>query len=707
MSTLIQALLLLGVVAGVIFAVVSARRRKASTSDQTNTEVPADAPVEVHAEVHGIRTDWMDANTNPGADFHRYCSGAWSDRTPLPPAFSSWGAFVMLRQQTLDQLQAIVSELSSRKLMVARRPGSNEQLVVDFYRSAMDESAVEAAGFTPLAEELKRIDAISDKQIAARVLARLHLIGVGAFFDFGGNADLEDSTQTIAWARQGSLSLGNREMYLKDEDRLPAIRQAFVEHVARMFQLLGIDAATAKSHAEAVMRIEMTLAQASMASEVENDATNVHHPMALSEFVGSLTSLDLAAYLEATGAPQFTTMNVAQPEYFKGLNELLSTLPNEDVQCYLRWRLITRFAPVLSKAFVDESFAFFGTVVNGAKELQPRWKRALGWMDAAVGDALGQLYVARYFTAEAKAKLLEIVGNVKEAMRESMMSSDWMSEPTRTAALAKLANFEIMVGYPDDGKWKDYTGLAIDTGSLTANILRAREFLSRHELSKIGKPVDRKEWGMTPHTVNAYASFETNVLVFPAGICQAPFFDAQADDAANYAAIGAVAGHEGTHPFDPNGARYDSNGNLRPWMADADRIEFEKRSKLVEDQYSTFTVPGGIHVNGQHVRGEACADLGGLALAWRAFLKTQAGKPDVPDATGFTPRQRFFIAFGQLWANKATPEFDQWLALNDEHPAARFRVNGTVAHLDIFPETFGIPQDSPIMLPTEKRCRLW
>ncbi|MCA9801407.1 MAG: M13 family metallopeptidase [Cyanobacteria bacterium HKST-UBA02] len=653
-------------------------------------------------ESHGIKTSYMDLSADPGVDFNRFVNGAWIDSAVIPPEYPRWGAFLMLRERALENVHVLLKELASAEEL---EPGSNEQKVGDLFATALDEEAIEAQGATPILGEIARVNKARSRNSLVDVIAHLHLNQVGVLFGFGAFADLENSSQNMAHASQDGLGLPDRDYYLKDDEKSVDLRAKYLAHITRMFELLGEKPSMARKHARAVMRIETALAKASMSKVELRDPANITNRMTVDEFVALVPNLAMQRYFQKLEAPEFDDINVMQPKFFAALNELIASEPLRDIKAYMRWHVVHGAASLLSSDFVNENFQFYSKELTGTRELEPRWKRAVSLTSGALGEAIGQVYVARYFPPEAKARMLELVANIQEALRETLEEIDWMSDETRANALGKLAAFEAMIGYPD--KWKDYSSLDIDRESLVGNMIRAARFGARRNLAKIGQPVDRTEWGMTPQTVNAYYSPLRNQIVFPAAILQPPFFDFEADDAANYGGIGVVIGHEITHGFDDKGSKFDAQGNLKMWWTDADRENFEGRMNLIRTQFGNFTVAGGAKVQGDLVCGEAAADLGGVKLAYRALQKALAKTGRQTDSNGYTDEQRFFIAFGQIWASKTTPEYEQFQVTNDPHPPARYRVNGTLAHVSEFVEAFGLDPDCPMMLPEAERCKLW
>lgn len=649
-----------------------------------------------------IQATWMDRSADPGVDFNRFANGAWLDSTSIPTASSRWGTFNILQDNTNKALKEILVNLAQRKDL---KPGSEEQKLADFWAAAMDEKQIEDAGSTALTPMLSRIDAIGKTTDLPSEVARLHLSGVNVFFGFGAGSDFEDSNRVIAQAGQAGLGLPNRDYYLNSDDKSAALRAKYTSLVQRMFELLGEAPADAEKHAAAVLRIETALAKNSLSRVEQRDPKNIFHITEVSKFSAQLPNFSVDVYLKQLGAPAFAQLNVEHPAFFDGLNQLLATTAQEDVNAYLRWQLVHATSSYLPAAFGNASFEFYGKTLQGSTTQQSRETRMVSVINGSLGEALGKLYVAKVFPPEAKVKVLALVDNVKAELKETLLHVSWMSEPTRVQALAKLNAFEAKIGYPNN--WADYSALQVDRKSLVTNVLNANQFHSYKDLAKIGTKVDRAEWEMLPQTVNAYYSPTMNQIVFPAAILQAPFFDPNADDSVNYGGIGVVIGHEMTHAFDDEGSKFDHHGNIADWWTEADRKNFDDRIALIREQFSGFQVSGGLNVNGELVSGEAAADLGGVKLAYNALQKVLKDKRRIKDANGFTEDQRFFIAFAQVWAQKARPEAEQLLAKTDPHPPARFRVNGTLAHLPEFAKAFGLPAICPMVLPPNKRCQLW
>lgn len=652
---------------------------------------------------HGIKPSYMDKSVSPGDDFNRFANGSWIDNTEIPAEYPRWGAFLMLRDKTLNDLKVILDDLASSTTIPAQ--GTNEQKIRDFYATGMDLAAIEAAGASPLAPELASISSIRSLRRLTDVIARLHQVGVSSVFAFGASPDADDSSQMIGHALQSGLGLPDRDYYLQNDEKAVTLRKQYVDLVTRMFVLIGVKPKTAAKNAETVLAIESAMAAAFMSKEDRRDPDKTRNKMTIAAFQALVPSLKVARYFSAIGCPPMETLNVMMPNYFVELEKLLKSVPLRSWRVYLKWQLVRASASTLSSDFVNASFDFYGKTMQGSQELEPRWKQMIGFTNGALGEALGQLYVAKHFKPEAKAKMLELIAHLQDAFRDSINERTWMSEETRANALAKLDAFVPMIGYPD--KWKDYSDLHIDRSSFAANCLRTNELEHKEDLLKIGKPVDQSEWHMTPQTVNAYYSPQSNRIVFPAAILQDPFFDPEADFAFNCGGILMVIGHEESHGFDDKGCRYDGQGNLRNWFAKGDLEKFLGLIQLLKNQYGRFTIGSGKAINPNLVAGEAAGDLGGILLALRVLKKHIAKNGMTVDANGYNDLQRFFIAFGQIWASKVTPQYEEQQVATDPHPPAQFRVNGTLAHLADFAEAFGLPDDCPMMLPPAERCDLW
>ncbi|HLN98698.1 MAG TPA: M13 family metallopeptidase [Pyrinomonadaceae bacterium] len=640
---------------------------------------------------------------NACEDFYQYANGGWIAKNEIPPAFSSWGLTSPLREKNIATLHQILEDAAKN---AAAPKGSNEQKIGAFYASCMDEASIEAAGATPLAKEIAAINKMKSAGDLPAMLAHLHQEGVPAIFGFGAGQDFKKSDSVIAITGQGGLSLPDRDFYLKDDEKSKSTRDAYVQHVTNMFKLLGDNADTAAAEAQAVMKIETQLAQVSLDRVSRRDASKQYHKMSPADLKNVMANFDWPTYFKKIGAPQFSEINVAHPDFFKGVDQMLVSVPLADWKTYLRWHLVHDAADALSTPFVNENFNFYGKTLNGTKELQPRWRRCVVSTDNGLGEALGEVYVKKAFPPEAKARMKELVNNLIVALREDIPTLEWMSQPTREAAIAKLNAFAVKIGYPD--KWRDYSTLKIERTSYLDNLARASEFERRRNLAKMGRPVDRTEWVMTPPTVNAYNNSLMNEIVFPAGILQPPYFDLTGDDALNYGAIGAVIGHEMSHGFDDQGRKFDFQGNLKDWWTEADAKNYMERANCVEQQFSSFRVEEvGMNQNGKLVLGESIGDLGGLKIAWLAFQKSMQGKPRPADIDGFTPEQRFFLGWAQVWGRKQTPEAMRQQILTDPHPLGRFRTNGPLSNMPQFAEAFHCKLGDAMVRPPDKRCQVW
>ncbi len=653
-------------------------------------------------DVHGLDPADFDKTCKPCDDFFKYVNGGWLARNPIPAAYPSWGRDNILADHNLDVLRQVLEEAAAMK---SPAPGSVEQKIGDFYGSCMDTAKIDAAGIHPLDSELDRIAKISDNASLEAEVAHLQGFGAQVMFNFDSTQDFRDSTEQTGEAFQGGLGLPDRDYYLKDDDRSKQIRDGYRQHVIKMFGLMGDTAERSITEADTVMKIETALATASMTRTDLRDPEKIYHRMAAEDLQKLTPHFDWTAYFRDIGFPGIRVINAAQPDFLKALDAQLTSVSLDDWKTYLRWHLIHLAAPRLSAPFVDENFNFFGHALTGTTEQQPRWKRCVHATDQALGEALGQKYVERAFPPEAKARALDMVHALIDALRDDLKTLSWMTPATRTQALAKLNAITLKIGYPD--KWRDYSSLPVDRDFYVVNAFRAEHFEFHRDLAKIGQPVDRAEWGMTPPTVNAYYNPQLNEIVFPAGILQPPYFDGHADDALNFGAMGAIIGHEMTHGFDDEGRQFDATGNMRDWWAPEDAKNFDERAACIEKQFDGFVVSGDLHENGKLVLGESIADLGGLVIAHAAFLKTQAGKPQTPGADGYTPEQRFFIAYARSWCDAERPDFEKLLVTVDPHPLSRFRAIAPLQNMAIFAAAFDCKAGDPMVRPEDQHCRIW
>lgn len=650
---------------------------------------------------HGIDVKSIATNVKPCRDFYRYANGTWIDNNPIPADRSSWGAGSELYEKNLVVLHQILEDAAK-----ANAPkGSVTRKVGDFYRAGMDEAKIEAEGVTPLNKEFARIAGIKDRAGLADEIAHLHRLTVYPVFGFFAYQDFKNSTRIIAQLYQGGLGLPDRDYYTNEDDKSKEIRKQYGEHVAKMFELLGDKPVQAAAEANTVMALETRLAKSSMTQVEQRDPNAIYHKLTLAELNALTPGYSWNRYFAGIGIAQPGDINVAQPEFFKEVGRMMVSVSIGDWQTYLRWQLIHATASKLSSRFVNEDFRFNGTILGGAKELRPRWKRVLQATDSDLGEALGQLYVAKAFGPEAKARAQAMVANLKAALRDRLSTLEWIGEDTRKQALKKLDAIAVKVGYPD--KWRDYSGLAVDGGSYVMNDFQASEFEFERNLKKIGKPIDRSEWGITTPTVDAYYNPNFNEIVFPAGILQPPFFDPKADDATNYGAIGSVIGHELTHGFDDQGHQFDADGNLKNWWTAEDEKNYNERAALIDKQYSDYVAIEDLHINGKLTMGENIADLGGLKIAYLALQKALAGKPRPEKIDGYTPEQRFFLSFAQSWRSSRRPEFTRLLIATDPHSPPQFRVLGPVSNMPEFLKAFDCEGENSLARPEALRVKIW
>jgi putative endopeptidase len=650
---------------------------------------------------HGVDLAIRDKTCKPCEDFYHYASGEWLAKNPIPAAYPSWGRFNELAERNRELLHQILEQAAENLQASA---GSNERKIGDFYASCMDDKQINAAGARPLNMEFSRIDAVQNVRELQEEVARLQGLGVRALFDFGSTQDAKNSSQVIGGADQGGLGLPDRDYYTKTDEKSKQIRQQYEEHVAKMLALAGDEDAKAVTAAKAIVELETRLANASMTRVERRDPEKTYHKMNRSDLRTLTPNWSWEDYFKEVGYTNIDSVDVSAPKFFQTMSEALKETPIENWKTYLRWHLMNSTAPYLSDPFVDEDFNFKGRVLQGTEELLPRWKRCVSATDRQLGEALGQIYVQKYFPPEAKTRALEMVNHLIEALNDDLQTLPWMGPATKKQAFAKLAAFARKIGYPD--KWRDYSAYVVDRGPYAFNQMRGAQFEFKRDLNKIGKPVDRTEWDMTPPTVNAYYNPEMNEIVFPAGILQPPFFDMNGDDASNYGAMGAVIGHEMTHGFDDEGRKFDAQGNLRDWWTPEDEKNFNERAACVEKQFNNYVVQDDIHENGKLVLGESIADLGGLNLAYRALQKAEKGKKTEPIG-GLTADQRFFLSFAQIWASNDRPEFERLMVNTNPHPLARFRAIAPPSNMPEFARAFGCKEGDAMARPSAIRCQIW
>lgn len=653
----------------------------------------------VMAQSKGFDNSRMNTSVEACADFFEYANGTWLKNTQIPPAYSRWGSFNILAENNRDIMKSVVE--SASKTRAAK--GSDAQLIGDFYLSCMDETAIERAGAKPLDPYFKQIAGIKTKEDLIKLIAEMHNAGVPALFNFGGGPDLKNSSMVIANSGQGGLSLPSRDYYTNTDEKSKETRAKFMEYMTNMFRLLGDSPETAGRNAQTVMNIQTRLANASLPPVEMRNPDNRYHKISLTQAKELAPNLYLDAYMATRGVPPVTEINIGQPNFFKEVNLMLNDVSIADWQTYLRWMTVNAAAPLLSKAFEEENFNFYSRYLSGQKEQQPRWRRCVGATDGSLGEALGQEFVKKAFTPKAKQRMNELIDNLFVAMKDRINNLDWMGDETKRQALLKLSTFKRKIGYPD--VLRGYKGLTVDRSSYFENAFNAGQFQIKRNLQDIGKPVDRTRWGMTPPTVNAYYSGVFNEIVFPAGILQPPFFNFDADDAINYGAIGGVIGHEISHGFDDQGSKYDAEGNLKSWWTAEDRQKFEERAACVVKQFGEYEVQPGLFMSGKLTLGENIGDLAGLTIAYDAFMKSLEGKPRPANIDGFTPEQRFFLGWAQVWAAKGTLEAEALQVKTDSHALPRWRVNGPLSNMPQFAKAFGCKQGDT-MVRTDS-CQIW
>jgi putative endopeptidase len=650
---------------------------------------------------HGWDPAGMDASVSPCVNFFHYAAGGWLKKNPIPASYSSWGLSEKMESDNQQVLRGILEQAAARR----NAPhGSVDQKIGDFYASCMNTSAIEAAGAKPLAPELERIAEIHSLAGLEAEAARLQAMGVNVLFRFRSEQDDKNSAEMIAVAGQGGLGLPDRDYYTKTDAHSAKLRREYRQHVARMFELLGDAPATAQKEAGTVMAIETRLAKVSMTRLEQRNPNAVYHKMPLRQLQALTPEFSWNTFFSEVGFPRIDAVNVRQPKFFAGLDAELKTVPPAEWKTYLRWHLAHTAAPALSSKFVSENFRFYGQALTGAKQLQPRWKRCVQSTNRHLGFALGRDYVAKRFPPEAKARAYKMVEDLVAALREDIKTLPWMGPETKRAALDKLSHLTIKVGYPD--KWRSYSAFEVTRGAYVGNLIRGEQYEFHRDLAKIGKPVDRTEWDMTPPTVNAYYDPTMNEIVFPAGILQPPFFDPEADDALNYGGIGAAIGHEMTHGFDDEGRQYDAQGNLKNWWTESDLKNFQARAECVANQFDGYIAVDNLHENGHLELGESIADLGGLVVAYKAFQTTPEARSG-KKIGGFTPDQRFFLAYARSWEEQTRPAAIRLRVSVDPHPLAIYRTNGPVANMPEFAAAFACREGQPEVRPKAKVCRIW
>jgi len=641
----------------------------------------------------------MDPTCKPCDDFARYATGGWEKTHPIPAGHASWGIADEISESNRTILRGILEDAAKNTAAAA---GSDTQKLGAFYRSCMDEAGIERAGTTPVDAKLATIRAVHDVPSLVASIAQLHRDGVDGGIGLRSSADAKNSDNTTASLGLGGLGMPDRDYYLKDDERTTAIRNAYRTYVATQLTNLGDDSATAQAEADNVVALETAIARITPARVTLRDPNSTYHPTAVADLSTLAPHIPWTTYFTSYGAPAFTTLNVSVPAYVTAFDGELTTTPVATWKAYLRYKVADAFAASLPKRFGDASFAFRSGVMTGVKEQLPRWQRCTTATDGSLRDILGKAYVAKTFSPAAKARALALVNNVQSVLRADIATLDWMSPQTKTAATVKLDAFTKKIGYPD--RWDDFSALRVSDGPYAANVTAVREFESARTLARIGHTTDRGIWGMTPPTFNAYYNPSNNEVAFPAGILQPPFFDPNVDDAVNYGAIGAAIGHEMTHGFDDQGRRYDARGNLRDWWTADDATRFNARAQCIVDEYDALEPVPGVHDNGKLVQGEAIADLGGLTIAYRAFERTPEFQAHAK-IDGYTPEQRFFLAYAESWRSERTEQQMRQQAVTDPHPDEHLRVNGIVSNMPEFEAAFACAADAPMVRKTS--CQVW
>jgi len=677
----------------------------AGAQDATPAAAPAaERPATEFPYTPGLDVNSMDRNADPCVDFYQYACGGWMKNNPIPADQARWSVYGKLALDNRRYLWGILEDLSRR----ADGRNANQQKIGDYFGACMDEKAIEARSAAPLAPYFDQIAALRSNRDLPRVLARLKLAlnDPGLFFGFTSGQDFADSSRVIAFASAGGIGLPDRDAYFKTDAKSKDVRAKYVAHIANTFRLLGDAPDVAQRNAARVMQMETALAKASLSAVQKRDPYKLFHKVDATGLQALTPGFDWHAYLDETGQGDLATFNVTEPAFFKAFGKMLKTNDVAATRTYLRWQVARSMSPVLASRFDNEHFDFFSKTLRGVQQQQPRWKRCVGLVDHQLGEALGQEFVSRAFSPALKEKSLHMTRQIEEAMKKDIDGLDWMSAETREQAQKKLAAIVNKIGYPD--KWRDYGAYDVKPGDFAGNVERGNRFDMLRQLAKIGKPLDRSEWGMTPPTVNAYFDPQMNDINFPAGVLQPPLFDPKMDDAPNYGNTGGTIGHELTHAFDDEGRQFDANGNLKDWWTKKDAKAFEERAQCIIDQYAQYTVVDDIKINSKLTLGEDVADLGGLILGWMAWQTEMASMPQKaqqPLRDGLTPEQRFFVGYAQWACENDRPENLRVSAMTDPHSPGRYRVNGLVVNMPQFQQAFQCKAGQPMV--KEKRCRVW
>lgn len=650
----------------------------------------------------GISRENMDLQAKPGTDFYDYATGGWRKAHPLTAEYASYSQFESLQENNQEQLKQLILELSG----TPQEKGSLGQKIGSLYKLAMDSVRLNKEGWEPIRPTYERIRAVKSKTEFILLSGELGRIGVPSLFYIGCDADYKNSAMNLVTVSQGGISLGDRSFYLEEDEAMARIREAYKAYVKKLFMMVGSSEAEAERDMKSVLAIETRIAQASYSAAESRDVEKNYHKMSYASLLEDYSGIDWSTLFLQLGYPAFNEICISQPEPIHEVEKILAESSVDDLKAYLAFKFVNDAASSLSDDFREAYFDFYSRTMRGAQEDRPRWKRAVGVVNGVLGEAVGKMYVEKYFPETSKQKMIGLVKNLQAALADRINAQTWMCQDTKEKAIDKLNNFRVKIGYPE--RWMDYSGLLIDENlSYYENLCRASEFLNSYEISKtVNKPVDQEKWYMTPQTINAYYNPTTNEICFPAGILQPPFFNPEADDACNYGAIGVVIGHEMTHGFDDQGSLFDKNGNLSGWWTEADRAGFAKRTQVMADYFSKIEALPGTHVNGKLTLGENIADHGGLNVAFDA-LKTAMKANPLSTVDGFTPEQRFFLSYGLMWAGNMRDERLRQLVKTDPHSPARWRVNGALPHIDEWYKAFKVTKKDPLFLPKSKRVNIW
>lgn len=650
----------------------------------------------------GIDLANFDNTAKPTQDFFQYVNGNWTKNNPIPATESAWGSFNEVRERNTEKLRTVLEDAASDK---NAKPGSNRQKIGDFYAMAIDSAKLEKDGIAPLKDEFAMIDKIQTTDDLIKVIAHHHSVGINSAFGFGVGQDQKNSSQYISFMGQAGTGLPEKDYYVGTDQDMQEIRKAYTDHLSRMMSLIGDKPETAKTEADMLLSMETSLAKVSMSAVEQRNIEAQYNKRTLKELKEMTPNINWDIYFKTIGINPPAEVIIGQLDFMKQVNDMVKSTPISNWKTYLRWTLINGTASKLNDAISKQNFSFYGTTLMGAKVQRPRWKRALDVVDECLGEALGQVYVEKYFSADSKKRVNEMVDNLIAAYKERIETRDWMSPETKQQAISKLTTIMRKLAYPD--KWRDYSALNIKRDSYVQNYMRANNFAFNYMINKLGKPVDKTEWGMSPPTINAYYNPSMNEIVFPAGIMQAPFFNPDADDAVNYGSMGAVIGHELTHGFDDQGSQFDADGNMKNWWTEDDMKKFQAKTAILVKQFNQYVAVDSAHVNGELTLGENIADLGGLTIAYYAYKKSLSGKGEPAKIDGFTGEQRFFIAWAQAWRGHMRPEFLKQMVKTNPHSPGRFRVLGPLSNMKEFYAAFGVKPGDAMYRPDNERAEIW